>query len=455
MAVFWNNVEVGAHLALIQQDGLRMTYAELYRAADAWAAQLPPRSVVFIKAANNVPTIVAYLGCLRNNHVCMPVSRDMGTEMFDSLCRIYEPDATYEPSGDGAYRLTKRTASERTCQLHPDLALLLSTSGSTGSPKLVRLTKDNLLSNACSIAEYLQLTTEERPVTNLPFYYSYGLSVLNSHLQVGASILLTDDSIISPAFWAFCKENGVTSMSGVPYTYDMLEMVSFRTKCPATLRYMTQAGGHMQAENVKRYAEWAADTQRRFYVMYGQTEATARMSYLPPQSALLKPGSIGIPIPRGEFSILDDDGTEITVPDCQGELVYHGRNVSMGYAECKEDLALGDTNQGVLHTGDVAKRDADGYFYITGRKKRFLKIAGNRFGLDELEQQMFRRGITAVCGGTDGCLQVALTDFSQKQAVADYLKSTWHLLRSQYKIRRVDSIPRSATGKILYQELFS
>lgn len=455
MRAFWDNGGAAARPAFIRQGGGSMTYGELYHAADAWAAQLPQRSLIFIKAANNIPTLIAYLGCLRNGHVCMPVSKDMGTDMFGTLCSIYEPDFIYEPAEGEEYRLRPYAEAPKRTVLHPDLALLLSTSGSTGSPKLVRLTKQNVFSNACAIAEYLELTEQERPVTNLPFYYSYGLSVLNSHLQVGATLLLTSDSIISPAFWAFCREQGVTSMSGVPYTYDMLEAVAFRKSCPETLRTLTQAGGHMAQEKVQAYAEWSAASGRRFYVMYGQTEATARMSYLPPQEALRRSSSIGIAIPGGSFSVLAEDGSTIAAEDCEGELIYHGANVSMGYALCKEDLALGDTNNGTLHTGDVAKRDAEGFYYITGRLKRFLKIAGNRFGLDELERQLAKQGIEVVCGGSDGRLQVAITDAAAKKATADYLKATWHLLRNQYEIRVVDSIPRSSTGKIFYGELFA
>lgn len=452
---FWNRPSTDEQCALLLQDGSRVTYRELYAAADAFAALLPRRSLVLIRVGNNLPTVAAYLGCLRHGHVCLPVSKDTHGSMLETLCRTYAPDYIYAPSADGSYTLQEQNPADSPTPLHADLRVLLSTSGSTGSPKLVRLTANNLQANACSIASYLELTAEDRPVTNLPLYYSYGLSVLNSHLLVGASILLTGDSLISPAFWSFCRENGVTSMAGVPYTYDMLEALSFRTQYPATLRCMTQAGGHMSAEMVQKYAAWAAENNIRFYVMYGQTEATARMSYLPPAAALSKPGSIGIAIPGGAFSLLDEEGAAITAPDISGELLYSGANVCMGYAECRADLALGDSNGGQLHTGDVARRDADGYYYITGRMKRFLKIAGNRFGLDELERRFAEEGIDAVCGGTDGRLLVAVTDEAQKKPAAAFLKNTWHLMRNQYEVRVVARIPRSATGKILYAELFA
>lgn len=447
MPPFWQRDSKLQAPALIQGDGSVLSYARLYTAADAFAARLEGRSLVFIRSGNNAETVAAYLGCLRHGHVCLLISREMNESMLARMVETYAPNYIYGPGENGTYVLQPMdNASDM--PMHEDLAVLLSTSGSTGSPKLVRLTAANLQANAESIAEYLELSETERPVTNLPFYYSYGLSILNSHLQAGAALLLTEDSIISPAFWKLCDTCGATSLAGVPYTYDMLEAVGFRKRAMPALRYMTQAGGHMSAEKVRTYAEWAHERGIRFFVMYGQTEATARMSYLPPHLALQHPDSIGIAIPGGTFSIAADPGSE------EGELVYTGPNVCMGYAENREQLALGDVNKGVLHTGDVAVCGPDGLYRITGRMKRFLKIAGNRFSLDELDGHFLRMGIEAVCGGTDGKLLVAITNAGDKERVSAYLKDTWHLMRTQFKVIPVDCIPRSATGKILYKELF-
>ncbi len=453
MHPFWERDTGLQSPALIHGDGTVVTYAELYSRADAFASQLRKRSLVFIRCGNNEETVAAYLGCLRHRHVCLLISREMNADMLTRLVETYVPDCIYGPGANGEYSIQHMEATS-TEPLHNDLSVLLSTSGSTGSPKLVRLTADNLQANAESIAQYLGLDETERPVSNLPFYYSYGLSILNSHLQAGAALLLTDDSIISPAFWKLCDTYGATSLAGVPYTYDMLEAVGFRKRAMPALRYMTQAGGHMSAEMVHTYAAWSQERGIRFFVMYGQTEATARMSYLPPQFAWEHSGSIGVAIPGGRFSILDAQGGTVTEPEQEGELVYEGANVSMGYAKNRAELAKGDENHGALHTGDVAKFDTEGLFYITGRLKRFLKIAGNRFSLDELDAHFKRMGIEAVCGGNDGKLQVAITDMRQQAAVSAYLKNTWHLMRTQFKVVPVENIPRSATGKILYAEIF-
>ena len=447
MSVFWDQSFADDKTAVVTQTGESLSYSELYSLADTFAAALRPHSLVFIYAGNNIPTLAAYLGCLRNGHVSLLISSELNGSLRLTLEEIYQPDYIYAPNIAGEYELTP-TGHLHSVEMNPELALLLSTSGSTGSPKLVRLSHANIQANAESIAQYLRLDDSERPVTNLPIYYSYGLSVINSHLQAGATLLLTDRSIISPEFWVFCDTHEFTSLAGVPYTYDMLEAVGFRRrKCPS-LRYMTQAGGHMSAKLVQTYAAWAEENQMRFYVMYGQTEATARMSYLPPSLSTQHPDSIGVPIPGGAFSIDASDSDS-------GELIYRGKNVSLGYAESRHDLSLGDSNCGVLRTGDIARVDSDGLYYIVGRLKRFIKISGNRFGLDEMDSIFQSMGIEAVCGGGDGKLQIAITNEADKQHIAGYLKETWHLMRNQYTIKVVDSIPRSSTGKILYSQLFS
>lgn len=446
MSTFWLHTKDLEAPALVKGQGEAVSYAELYAAADAFAACLQHRSLVFIRAGNNVETVSAYLGCLRHNHVCLIISRDLGADMLSRLAETYMPDYIYGPGEDGAYRLEAKEGSP--LPLHPDLSVLLSTSGSTGSPKLVRLTAANMQANAASIAEYLQLTPQERPITVLPFYYAYGLSVLNSHLCAGAALLLTEESIINPAFWNLFDSCGATSLAGVPYTYDMLEAIGFRKRSLPTLRSMTQSGARMAPEMVLTYAKWAQERGIRFFKMYGQTEATSRMSYLPPHLVHDHPDAIGIAIPNGRFYL------EHTDAKGEGELMYSGPNVSMGYAQTRADLALGDVNKGVVNTGDLAVCEEGGIYRIVGRKKRFLKIAGNRFSLDELDFLFRRQGIEAVCGGADDKLEVVITDASQKSAAAAYLKDTWHLMRTQFKIRVVERIPRSATGKVLYGELF-
>ncbi len=284
-------------------------------------------------------------------------------------------------------------------------------------------------------------------------YYSYGLSVINSHLLKGATILLTDKSVMQKEFWTFFKEQKATSIAGVPYTYEMLRRLRFFNMELPCLKTMTQAGGKLNAKIAQEYIANAGETGRRFFVMYGQTEATARMSYLPFDHALDKYASIGIAIPGGKLSLRDANDMEITEAGVDGELVYEGPNVCMGYAECRADLAKGDENHGVLHTGDIARKDADGYFYITGRMKRFVKVWGNRCNLDATEQLVKDIVTDCACVGVDDKITVFVTQTGVEQNVKNYLVEKMRLNVRAFDVRLIDEIPKKDSGKIDYQAL--
>lgn len=420
------------NVAVITEDGSSLTYAELDAMVEREATKYKQHTLEFCLVDNTVESLVKYLACLRAGAPAVMLDKSKATDMIDNLAEIYKPGKT---------------------RCHPDIALLLTTSGSTGSPKLVKLTCKNLLSNAESIAEYLHITADERPITSLPMYYSYGLSVINSHLIKGATLLLTDKAVIQKEFWNFAKEQHATSIAGVPYTYEMLRRLRiFRMDLP-DLKTMTQAGGKLNAKIAEEYIRNAESTGRRFFVMYGQTEATARMSYLPQEHALEKYASIGIAIPGGSFSLIDGNGNEITEPDVDGELVYKGANVSMGYAECIADLAKGDENHGELHTGDVARRDADGYYYITGRLKRFVKVWGNRCNLDATEQLVKSVTTNCACAGVDDKITIFVTEEGQETQIKSLLSEKMGLNSRAFVVKVIAEIPKNASGKIQYAEL--
>ena len=446
-------------IAVVTDDGRTVSYAELKQMTADWAAKVPPRSLVFLLVGNNLDSLVAYVACL--NHGIVPLMLDAKIDglLLQRFIEIYRPDFIWRPGREGYVLEPRNTLNTRKeegripCDpcipwfekksLYLDLALLLTTSGSTGSPKLVRQSYTNIRANTASIVEYLNLDSTERPITTLPMNYTYGLSIINSHLAVGATILLTEKSIMQREFWNFFTEQGATSFGGVPYTYEMLDkLMFFRRKLPS-LRTMTQAGGKILPELHRKFAEYAQREGKNFVVMYGQCEATARMSYLPPDRALDKVGSMGIAIPGGRFELVD------------GELVYYGDNVTLGYAECAEDLAKGDERHGRLETGDMARVDEEGFYYIVGRKKRFLKIFGNRVNLDETERLIKGqfRDLDCACGGVDDKMKIFITDQTQVQAVRDFVAEKTHLNFTAFDIQFLATIPKNASGKTLYSEL--
>ena len=410
-----------SRLAIIADDGTRLMYGELAERVAARAKELQRGVLQFCLCRNSTESIVEYLACLEAGAPVVMLDANKDAETIENLRQIYQPGTTI---------------------CHPDLAVCLTTSGSTGSPKLVRLRKRNIISNAESIAEYLHIDEHERPITMLPMCYSYGLSIINSHLLKGATILLTDKSYAQREFWNFLRENEATSMSGVPYTWEMLRRLRFMQMDLPSVKTMTQAGGKLNAEIALEYIRWAKSVGKQFIVMYGQTEATARMSYLPWERAEEKYASIGVAIPGGTFSLAED-----------GELIYQGENVSLGYAECAEDLMKGDENHGVLHTGDMARVDEDGFYYIIGRKKRFVKVWGNRCNLDQVEQLVKPITTTCACAGVDDHITVFVTKEGLEKEIKDLLASKTGLNPIAFAVKVIEAIPVKDSGKIDYQLL--
>lgn len=464
----WDLTSFSDKTAVYDDGGSSLTYGQLESAAGALGGAGGRRCLVFCLCENTLGSLAGYIAFLQARIVPAMFKRTLDEQLLTALIAEYRPAYIWLPEedagrcavydgfapvyGDLGYVLLKTGYEE--VPLHPELALLLTTSGSTGSPKFVRQSYDNIRANTESIIEYLQLTDEERPITTLPMNYTYGLSIINTHLAVGAQLLLTGCSIMQREFWNLFREREATSFGGVPYTYEMLKRLRFFRMDLPSLRTMTQAGGRLSPELHQEFAAYARDTGRRFFVMYGQCEATARMSWLPPERSLEKIGSVGVPIPGGRFELLGADGGPIDAPETPGELVYYGRNVTMGYAACAADLSRGDENGGRLLTGDMAKRDAEGFYTIVGRKKRFLKIFGNRVNLDDAEKLVCSEfGTDAVCGGKDDSLYIFVTDEAQAEPMRRWLAGKTGLPPSAVHAVTIPEIPHNESGKILYKEL--
>jgi acyl-coenzyme A synthetase/AMP-(fatty) acid ligase len=254
-------------------------------------------------------------------------------------------------------------------------------------------------------------------------------------------------------FWETLRDNNATTFGGVPYIYEMLKKLHFEHMGLSNLKYITQAGGKLSIELSAEFVDICHDKGIEFFVMYGQTEATARMSYLPWEYARTKVGSIGIAIPGGKFWLEDENGNVIKKNDTIGELVYQGDNVTMGYAESYFDLQNGDENNGILHTGDLAKMDSDGFYYITGRMKRFLKMYGNRINLDEIEELIRTAGYECVCVGTDDNLKIYITEQDDKDRIMRYIAKRTGINRAGFSFVHIDKIPRNDSGKVRYSAL--
>lgn len=374
----------GEKVAILTDSG-QLTYHQLADGVADTAGELRGRRrLVLLETQNDMTTLVHYLAAMAAGHVVLPASAGHD---HTAILQTYEPDIVID--ADGIHRRGRHH------RLHDDLALLLSTSGSTGSPKLVRLSYRNLCSNAEAIADYLDIRETDRAATTLPMSYCYGLSVIHSHLLRGAGLILTDRSVVDEEFWGLFRRHGGTTFAGVPYTFELLERMDARTLDLPHLPYLTQAGGRMPPERVRQFAELGRQRGWDLFVMYGATEATARMAYLPTHLASSHPAAIGSPIPGGAFTI-----------EPSGELVYRGPNVMMGYAHGPDDLALGKTVD-ALHTGDIARRGPDGLYEVIGRSSRFVKMYGLRIDLQRVEATLSDHGVTAFCTDVDDRVAVA------------------------------------------------
>lgn len=441
----------GDNPAIVDERGVEWSHRYLAEAADDMAATIAGCGrLVAVAAANAIDSLIAYVAARRAGHPVLLLAPDRSDD--SRLIDRFGVDYVHRPdqSGWGFEEI-----GERRPETHPELAVLLTTSGSTGAPKLVRLSRGNVDSNALAIADYLQFAAGERAMTTLPFHYSYGLSVINSHLATGNCVILNQRSIADPGFWQAFDTGRATSFAGVPYSFELLERSGFlRDTPPASLRYFTQAGGRLAPDHVRAFAEFAQAHAVRFFVMYGQTEASPRMAYVPPELVHAHPGVIGYAIPGGKLDLVDDCGQPVLGDGVQGELVYRGPNVMMGYAEAAEDLA-GGPELTELRTGDLAVRDTLGMVSITGRKNRFVKLFGLRIGLDEVEALLRDQGIAGAAHGDDRQIQLVLTEAARAEEMVDLVRRRFGLPADSVRPVCVPALPRLASGKVDYGAIAS
>ena len=436
------------NVALVVPGRAHLTYGDLSVRADSWAEQLKrlterQRCLVALEFDIGPESVAAYLGALRAGYPLLIL--EPGQLAFGSRFEVVWQPEVHIPAGATA-PLLRQSPCKSSAEPHPDLRVLLSTSGSTGDPKLVRLSARNIASNAASIAQYLGLTSADCAAVTLPFHYSYGLSVLNSYLAAGATLVLTHHSVIEPVFWDESRAFGVTSLALVPHQVELLAHRGFTGAELPSLRYITQAGGKLNPELVHRFDAMARANGWQLFIMYGQTEASPRISYVPPEALPEAAGTIGRAIPGGRIWLAADDGSEITAPGQPSELVYEGPNVMMGYAEARADLARGQEVTD-LRTGDMAERTPDGFFRIIGRLKRFVKLFGLRLSLDQIEALLREKGISAYAVALDDRLVLLHSSPSQSTAARHAVATEYDLPETAVHAGHLAELPLLSSGK--------
>lgn len=450
-------------MAIIDDSGYKMTYGDVVKTIKEFEKLDLPRSVVFCLCENSAGSLIGYMAFENNKQVPLLISCHMDAELRNNLDKVYSPGFYWLPSrmeqdieGEiiySAYGYSLLKMKRGSYPVNESLSLLLTTSGSTGSPKLVRHKYGNIEANAENVAKVFSWTPEEVGICDLPMNYTMGLNVINSHIFVGATVLMIKANLMDPDFWEFIKINEGTNFCGVPFSYEVMRRIGFDKMDLPKLHTLAEGGGKLTDKMFNWIATYAQNSGKRFCATFGTSETSARMAFLNPDLALEKIGSIGKAIPNGELFLVDEvvgeDG------DRTGELGYRGPNVTMGYALCKEDLLKGDEFQGEYHTGDIAKRDTDGYYYIIGRKGRFLKLFGLRVSLDEIERILKSQFPNSdfVCIGNDKQMRIFTTESSIEKDIIPFICGKTNLHNSAFKVSIIDEIPRNNYGKVRFSEL--
>ncbi|MBD5549114.1 MAG: AMP-binding protein [Lachnospiraceae bacterium] len=450
---------------LVDDKGNVVTYSDICNLTRRVEKVIPKRSLILLLCENSNDVIKSYLAFIANEVIPILISKDTSMEIVKDLINSYQPNFVLVPNDIvNLENLNSVVLSFDTCKLfrcnesmypiYSELALLLPTSGSTGGLKLVRLSYENIKSNALAIKEYLKIDRDEKAILSLPMFYTYGLSIINSHFLAGATVYVTSKRIYDKAFWDFFDASKCTSFANVPHGYELIDKFKIFRKPHNSLRYLTQAGGHLPIDLQSKIAQFAKDNKIDFFVMYGQTEATARISYVNPKDVDSLLGSIGKPIPGGEMFLVNKEKKRISEPMRIGEIVYKGKNVALGYALSKTDLEIGDEWNNVLYTGDLGYFDIEGNFYVTGRKSRFVKMLGVRISLDDIERLIGKKfGIQCAVVGRDERLCIFIVDKEYVSKIKEYIFKNMNINKSFIQCSIIQKIPYNLNGKVDYKLL--
>jgi long-chain acyl-CoA synthetase len=459
---FWNRLATWSnHTALIDSRTREThTYRSLVEAATSAAERmrLPGKGVIFLYPENDPGGIACYLGGLIAGHAVHLSSMKIDQPGAETLAERYCPELILWKSGSAppsiqhtytavasiaGYNAARRIGPDSPPPAD-DLAVLLSTSASTGTAKFVRLSQGAINAAAEQVISALGIGADDRAITSLPYSYVYGLSVVNSHLCAGASLVLESRTAAHQAFWETLQSTRATSLPGVSITYDFMRQLKVDAPRLPALRKLMHAGEPAKQATVTWLYEHFGARGVEIFLMYGQTEATGRISVLPPHLLPQKASSVGFPVKPGRISVSSDQ-----------EVIFSGPNVMLGYASGREDLCRGDDSLGRLCTGDLGYVDAEGLLYLTGRISRHCKILGRRMSLDDVECYFHDVcSVAAVDGGGHIVLFVEEPEETLRQRVQAFLAQA-RLPPQSVLVRRVSSLPRTDNGKLSYKTLAS
>lgn len=448
-------------IAIIERGKIK-TYGDLNEDIKEIESLLIPSEIIILLCNNSYECLLIYLSCLKKGSIPLLLSDKVCEFHLNEYIKRYLPKYIFSPKkinlkiNNLSYMKTYFIYKYSNHKLveNKELTLLLTTSGSTGNPKVVKVSKKNIISNTTSICKYLNLSEKERHITTLPMNYTYGLSCINTFLYSGGSIILNSDAITAKGFWINLDKYKPTYFAGVPYTYEILSKYFLEKLAKSTIRVFTQAGGKLGNQFLDKFVKFSDENNKEFIVMYGQTEATARMSYLPYSKLKEKMGSIGKAIPGGKFSLRN---TYFEANKIVGELTFEGDNVTEGYAHSFKDLNVKEKKTNLLNTGDIGWIDEDNYVFLIGRINKFAKISGIRVSLIDVEDFFNKQGLNCAVCSDDIFLNIFIETEEENKIDIIRLKkeisNKMNISSNSIKFKTISKLPRLDSGKINYQKL--
>ena len=454
------------NIAIIDKEHSDLSYKQVLKESNKIKKKIKIKSLILIISENTLGSLLAYIFCIINNHVAIIIDSKTDKKNILKVFKNYEPNYIFlskeiktifnkkclEKYSFFDQILLKNKINKKK-KLNKNLSVLLSTSGSMGSIKFVKLSRNNLKINTDSIINYLKINNKDSAITNLPISYSYMISVINTHLEAGGSIIISKYSLIEKKFWKILKNSKVTSFNGVPYTYEMLIRIGIKNIKINSLKYLTQAGGKLEKNKLKEIINFCKKHNIKFFSMYGQTEASPRISYLKPEFSEKKIGSIGKGLSGNKIYIINDTGKKILEPYVEGEIICEGKNVFMGYSKNYNDLNRPNEKNYKLKTGDLGFFDKDGFFFITSRISRITKIFGNRIDLGDLESLMKQKGYKVVCLSDNKKIFIFIEKKYNKTNLINTISQITNLNISSFKLIKLKYFPRTSNNKVSYSEL--
>ncbi len=469
MELFKNFKKFSSSIALVDTNKIKVTYKDIQINANILKKKLKEKSLILIVAENSLGSILSYVYSIINNYVVIFVDTQVNEDEIKKIINKYRPYCIACENKKIVNLINKKKYTKifntmgnycfyrtnfKTLKINKKLQILLPTSGSLGSNKYVKISKENIYENTISIIKYLNITKKDKTITNMPYCYSYMLSIINTHLQKGGTIVVSNKSIIQKEFWEIFNNFKLTSFNGVPYIYEIMNKIGLQRIITKNLRYITQAGGKLETKLSLKLAELAKKNDFKFFSMYGQTEASPRISFLEPKFSIIKNGSIGKAIPKTKMW-LQNDNKIVKKSYIKGNIYCSGKNIMMGYAKNHLDLIGNPRKINKLNTGDVGYFDEEGFYYITGRSNRIAKIYGNRIDLDEIEVKMKSKKLDVVCIEKLKKVNIFYNAKKDKKKIEQELFLLLNLNLSLFNFIHIKNFPRTSSKKINYKILYN